>query len=66
MHDVGFTNEPVAPGWVLTVEPGVYIPKEGFGFRIENDILVTEKGPVDLMQDIAVETEEIEALMRSR
>ena len=63
VHDVGFTNMPFAAGWVLTVEPGIYIPEEGFGVRLENDILVTEQGPVDLMADIPVEPEEIEALM---
>lgn len=64
VHDVGFTTEPFAPGWVLTVEPGIYIPDEGFGVRLENNILVTEDGPVDLMADIPVEADEIEALMR--
>jgi Xaa-Pro aminopeptidase len=63
VHDVGFTSEPFAPGWVLTVEPGVYISDEGFGVRLENNIVVTESGPVDLMADIPVEAEEIEALM---
>ncbi|MCB1125152.1 MAG: aminopeptidase P N-terminal domain-containing protein [Verrucomicrobiae bacterium] len=63
VHDVGFMSEPFAPGWVLTVEPGIYIPEEGFGVRLENDVLVTEKGPVDLMADIPVEPEEVEALM---
>ena len=48
VHDVGFLTEPFGPGWVLTVEPGVYIPAEGFGVRLENDILVTDQGPVDL------------------
>jgi Xaa-Pro aminopeptidase len=63
VHDVGFTTEPFGPGWVLTVEPGVYISDEGFGVRIENNIVVTESGPVDLMADIPVEAEEIEDLM---
>jgi Xaa-Pro aminopeptidase len=63
VHDVGFTTQPFAPGWVLTVEPGIYLPKEGFGVRLENDIVVTESGPVDLMADIPVEAEEIEDLM---
>jgi Xaa-Pro aminopeptidase len=66
VHDVGFTTQPFAPGWVLTVEPGIYIPKEGFGVRLENDILVTESGPVDLMAKTPVEADEIEALMRRR
>lgn len=66
VHDVGFTTEPFAPGWVLTVEPGIYIPDEGFGIRLENDIVVTADGPVDLMGDIPVEPDEIEELMHSR
>lgn len=64
VHDVGLMNEPFAPGWVLTVEPGIYIPAEGFGIRLENNIIVTENGPVDLMADIPVEIDEIEALMK--
>lgn len=63
VHDVGFMNEPFAPGWVLTVEPGIYIPEEGLGVRLENNIVVTENGPVDLMEKIPVEAEEIESLM---
>ena len=63
VHDVGFTTEPFAPGWVLTVEPGIYIPKEGFGVRLENDVVVTADGPVDLMAGTPVEAEEIEDLM---
>lgn len=63
VHDVGFTHEPFAPGWVLTVEPGIYLPDEGFGVRLENDIVVTENGPVDLMAHIPVEADEIESLM---
>ncbi len=64
VHDVGLLNEPFAPGWVLTVEPGIYIPEEGFGIRLENDIVVTDEGPLDLMADIPIEVDEIEALMR--
>ena len=63
VHDVGFASEPFAPGWVLTVEPGIYIPEEGFGVRLENDILVTDSAPVDLMANIPVDAEEIEDLM---
>lgn len=66
VHDVGQLNEPFAPGWVLTVEPGIYIPDEGFGVRLENDILVTENGPIDLMASTPVEADEIEHLMASR
>lgn len=51
-------------GWVMTVEPGIYIPEEGFGIRLENDVLVrTGAEPVDLMANIPVETGEIEDLM---
>lgn len=63
VHDVGFSTEPFAPGWVLTVEPGIYLPDEGFAVRLENDIVVGADGPVDLMADIPVEADEIEELM---
>ena len=63
VHDVGHTTEPFAPGWVLTVEPGIYVPKEGFGVRLEDDIVVTDKGPVNLMANTPVEADEIEDLM---
>ncbi len=63
VHDVGRLQLPFAPGWVVTVEPGIYIPEEGFGVRLENNVLVTDGGPVDLMADTAVEAEEIEQLM---
>ena len=66
VHDVGHTTEPFAPGWVLTVEPAIYIKEEGFAVRLENDILVQEGGNVDLMADIPIEAEEIETLMRRR
>ncbi len=65
VHDVGHMSQPFAPGWVLTVEPGIYLPDEGFGVRLENDIVVTESGPVDLMAGIPVAAEEIESLMHS-
>lgn len=63
VHDVGFNTEPFAAGWVLTVEPGIYLPEEGFAVRLENDIIVTETGPVDLMATTPVEADEIEDLM---
>jgi len=50
---------------VFTVEPGIYIREEGLGVRIENDIVITADGSVDLMKDIPVEAEEIEMLMVS-
>ena len=63
VHDVGYTQHPFAPGWVLTVEPGIYLPEEGFGIRLENNVLVTESGPVDLTAAIPVEADDIESLM---
>lgn len=63
VHDVGSLAEPFAAGCVLTVEPGIYIPAEGLAVRLENDILITESGPVDLMADVPLEAEEIEELM---
>lgn len=63
VHDIGSRYEPLQPGMVLTCEPGIYIPEEGLGIRIENDILITGKGPVDLMEQIPIEVEEIEELM---
>ena len=63
VHDVGYTQQPFALGWVLTVEPGIYLPEEGFGIRLENNVLVTESGPLDLTAGIPVEADEIEALM---
>ena len=63
VHDLGYTHTPFCEGWVLTVEPGIYIPEEGFGIRLENDVLVSGQGPVDLTAGIPVEAEEIEALM---
>jgi Xaa-Pro aminopeptidase len=66
VHDVGFMREPMQAGWVMTVEPGIYLPEEGLGVRLENDIVVSDRGPVDLMADIPVEAEEIEERMSGR
>jgi Xaa-Pro aminopeptidase len=64
VHDVGLKQTVLKPGMVLSCEPGLYIKEENIGIRIENDILVTDKGPVDLMEGIPVEVEEIETLMK--
>ena len=64
VHDVGITVEPIQPGWVLTVEPGIYLKEEGFAVRLENDILVREGGNVDLTETIPIEAGEIEELMK--
>jgi Xaa-Pro aminopeptidase len=64
VHDVGDFKRPLEEGMVFTCEPGIYIAEENLGIRIENNILVTKKGPVDLMKNIPIEVEEIERLMR--
>ena len=63
VHDVGLWHEPIVEGMVFTVEPGIYIPDENIGIRIENNIVVTKDGQDDLFKDIPREVEEIEALM---
>lgn len=63
VHDVGSSLIPFEAGMVFTCEPGIYIPEEKLGIRIENDILITDKGNVDLMANIPIETDEIEELM---
>mgnify|MGYP001260251896 CR=1 FL=1 len=63
VHDVGSWTEPIEAGMVFTCEPGIYIPEENLGIRLENNILVTENGPDDLMKNIPLEADEIEALM---
>ncbi|HEU4718415.1 MAG TPA: aminopeptidase P N-terminal domain-containing protein [Bacteroidia bacterium] len=64
VHDVGSRYRKFTEGMVYTCEPGIYIPEESIGVRIENDILLTKKGPVDLMASIPIEADEIEALMK--
>jgi Xaa-Pro aminopeptidase len=66
VHDVGLTTKPMQAGWVMTVEPGIYIREEGLAVRLENDVLLTDCGPVDLMADIPIEVEEVETLMAVR
>lgn len=65
VHDFASRYKPFEAGNLLTCEPGIYIPKEGLGIRIENNILITKNGNIDLMDDIPVEAEEIEAIMNS-
>jgi len=62
-HDVGSWVEPIQEGNVFTCEPGIYIQEESLGIRIENDLLVTNDKPLDLMASIPIEVEEIEGLM---
>jgi len=66
VHDVGNYDLPLAPGVIITVEPGIYIPEEGIGIRIEDDVLVTEGDPVLLSRRIPRTVAEIEAFLRDR
>ena len=66
VHDSGMRYEPMQTGMVFSCEPGIYIPEEGIGVRIENQVLITDNGPVDMMDaaGMPIEVEEIEALMK--
>lgn len=65
-HDYGLLHEPMQANQVFTVEPGIYIPDEGFGIRLEDDVVVQETGaPFNLMRNIPIEAEEIEDIMNS-
>ncbi|MEN9995056.1 MAG: hypothetical protein RL762_1713 [Bacteroidota bacterium] len=65
-HDVGLWHEPIAANMVFTVEPGIYIPAEGLGIRLEDDVVVQANGaPFNLMANIPIEADEIEALMNA-
>ena len=64
-HDYGLLHEPMEANNVFTVEPGIYIPKEGFGIRLEDDVVIQEKGvPFNLMGNIPIEVAEIEDIMQ--
>ena len=65
-HDYGLLDEPMQADMVFTVEPGIYLPDEGFGIRLEDDVVIQESGdPINLMKDIPIEIEEIEELMNN-
>ncbi len=66
VHDLCNRYDPILAGMIFTVEPGIYIPEEGLGIRLENNILVTDHGPIDLTSSIPIEAEEIEELMQVR
>jgi len=63
VHDVGSWSKPISSGMVFTVEPGIYIPEENLGIRLEDDILIHSGGNDNLMKNIPIEAEEIEDLM---
>jgi Xaa-Pro aminopeptidase len=63
VHDIGNVYRKMEAGMVFTVEPGIYIPEENLGIRLENDMVITDDGLKDLMQDIPIEADEIEELM---
>ena len=65
-HDYGLLHEPMKANMVFTVEPGIYIPAEGFGIRLEDDMVIQEKGEAfNLMKNIPIEIDEIETLMHA-
>ena len=65
VHDVGNINRPFESGMVFTVEPGIYIPEEDLGIRLENNLVIQDDGILDLMEKIPLEPEEIEDLMNT-
>jgi Xaa-Pro aminopeptidase len=64
VHDLGTRTEPIKAGMVFTIEPGIYIEEEKMGIRIENNYWVTKTGNKDLMKNIPITAEDIEALMK--
>jgi len=64
VHDLGTRTEPIKPGMLLTVEPGIYIEEEQMGVRIENNVWITKRGNIDLFEGIPVTVEEIEEAMK--
>jgi Xaa-Pro aminopeptidase len=64
VHDLGTRTEPIKAGMMFTIEPGIYIEEEKAGVRIENNVWITRNGNKDLMKNIPITVEEIEALMK--
>ena len=64
VHDLGTRTEPIKPGMLFTIEPGIYIEEEQTGVRIENNVWITKSGSKDLFAKIPITTEEIEAVMK--
>jgi Xaa-Pro aminopeptidase len=65
VHDVGHVTEPMQAGWVMTVEPAIYIREESLAVRLENTVVIGERENIDLMSKIPIEAEEIEMLMNT-
>jgi len=63
VHDPGAPERPLEAGMVITIEPGIYIPEEGLGIRIEDMVLVTESGARVLSAALPREAEQIEKAM---
>lgn len=66
VHDAGEKTIPLQPGMVISCEPAIYIKEENLGIRLENDLLITENGNLDLTENIPVEIDEIETLMKNK
>ena len=66
VHDLGTRTEPIKAGMVFTIEPGIYIEEEQMGIRIENNFWITKNGNKDLMKNIPITVEDIEALMKQK
>jgi Xaa-Pro aminopeptidase len=65
VHDLGTRTEPIKPGMLLTVEPGIYIEEEAMGIRIENNVWITKNGNEDIFEGIPITVEEIETAMKN-
>jgi Xaa-Pro aminopeptidase len=66
VHDVGHWSKPIEAGNVFTVEPGIYIREENLGIRLENNILITQNGFVDMFSEFPLEADDVEGLMSSQ
>ncbi len=65
VHDLGTRTEPIKPGMLFTIEPGIYIEEEKMGIRIENNVWITKSGSIDLFKEIPITAEEIEGFMKN-
>ena len=65
-HDVGTKDTVLKSGMIFSCEPGIYIPEEEIGIRLEDDILITDNGPVNLFENHPIEIDDIEEFMANR